>query len=131
MSKGFCLKYSRLPQRWEHIWYSVVWVFPDQWETANCILCAMKCDSIQWKLVSKLHCSTLIKLIPWGVVMVFPVNYPWMQVANLMYSAALMVKTAANRIVFHSEFPGALEELSCAEYCWTTRLIFKNRAFCI
>jgi len=32
--------------------------------------------------------------------------------ANLIYSAALTLKTVANRIVFQSEFLGALEELS-------------------
>jgi len=34
--------------------------------------------------------------------------------ANLIYSAALTMKTVANRIVFHSEFLGAFEELSYA-----------------
>jgi hypothetical protein len=38
------------------------------------------------------------------------------QMANLMYSAALIMKRVANRNVFHSEFPGALEELSYAKY---------------
>ena len=36
--------------------------------------------------------------------------------ANLIYAAALTVKTVANRIVFHYEFLGALEELSYAKY---------------
>lgn len=78
----------------------------------------MKCDNIQWKLVLKLHCSTLIKLIAClRLSQCFPlIVSEYIQMTNLIYPAALMMKTVANRNVFHYEFPGALEGLSYDKY---------------
>jgi hypothetical protein len=48
--------------------------------------------------------------------MAFPVNYPRVQMTNLMHSVALIMKKVANTIVHNTEFLGALEELSYAKY---------------